>query len=63
MICKNCGEETDSKYLCPHCSEEYKAENNYRYDIKPITEDVINSMFEKYNKLKRDMYDRLNRGI
>ena len=60
--CHNCGDPTD-KFLCPHCSAEYQAENNTRDDIKPLTEEVLDEMFKKWEKIKAGMEDIFNRGI
>ena len=62
IACLNCGKPSEMT-LCPDCNREYIAENNRREDIKPLTEEILDEMFKKFEKAKSDMYDRLNRGI
>jgi len=62
IACPNCGKPSEMA-LCPDCNREYIAENNRREDIKPLTEEILDEMFKKFEKAKSDMYDRLNRGI
>jgi len=63
MICK-CGESTDNKYLCAHCTAEYERENNERYDkLKPITEDILDDMFRRRERVKGNLDHVFNRGI
>ena len=64
--CSNCGDsyqKPSSSDFCPHCTQEYMAENNTRDDIKPLTEEVLDEMFKKWEKIKAGMEDIFNRGI
>ena len=55
MTCKNCGEKIGKTHTgwCAHCTSEYMRENNEREDLKPITEDVLDDMFSRYENVKR----------
>ena len=76
MTCRNCGEcpecgepVGDNVYMCAHCQMEYHRENNEREDLRPLTEDMLDDMYDKWNKttarwkLDLGMDSVLNRGI